>query len=323
MKRKDGAPGLVYYACCTVNGKGYVGQHTGTDGLHRWRGHLKAARDGVKLLLPKAIRKHGADSFIVKVVWRGNAALLNEKETYYIRKFGTFVDDPRGGGYNLTEGGGNYNPSARSRRRLSKSIRKTLSERPWIAEHRSEQVRARFSDPRERELLSQKLKAVWASGDRKPNSKATKKKAAAAVRTALQRPEVREKLSRSIRASWTEERRKLHSEKVKAAYARDPSLKSRIAAKNSGRTRTPEQRAKMSGNKKHWADPAWREEMVRKLSEASQRRWADKAAHDSHSKSLKSAWRDAGTRATFMNAQRLRRDREREEKGASKRVKKT
>ncbi len=70
--------------------------------LHRWRGHIIAAKKGVDNLLYRAMRKHGANNFIFTLLschFTDHAALFAEVKT--ILKKGTLAPN----GYNLTTGG--------------------------------------------------------------------------------------------------------------------------------------------------------------------------------------------------------------------------
>ncbi len=113
--------GFVYLLRNLVNGKGYVGQHSGVSTDKRWSWHIWAAVEGlVQKPLYNSIRKHGAQNFSAEIIWQGKPADLNEKETFYIGKLRTFIGD--GKGYNLTRGGGcnrGWVPSEVTRHRMS------------------------------------------------------------------------------------------------------------------------------------------------------------------------------------------------------------
>lgn len=88
--------GYIYKITNKVNGKSYIGQTRYTIEF-RWRQHLHK-KDNT--YFHNAIRKYGADNFIVEKLEECNIEDLNEKEIYYIAKYNTFKD-----GYNLTIGG--------------------------------------------------------------------------------------------------------------------------------------------------------------------------------------------------------------------------
>ena len=88
--------GYIYKITNKVNGKSYIGQTRYTIEF-RWRQHLHK-KDNT--YFHNAIRKYGADNFIVEKLEECNIEDLNEREIYYIAKYNTFKD-----GYNLTIGG--------------------------------------------------------------------------------------------------------------------------------------------------------------------------------------------------------------------------
>jgi group I intron endonuclease len=98
--------GCIYYVVNKKNGKGYVGQDkSGEPETHRWNQHVEAAHKGSRIYFHRALRKNGYEAgFTWEVVWRGPVSKLDAKETYYIKKFHTFIDDQLGGGYNLISG---------------------------------------------------------------------------------------------------------------------------------------------------------------------------------------------------------------------------
>lgn len=88
--------GYIYKITNKVNGKSYIGQTRYTIEF-RWRQHLHK-KDNT--YFHNAIRKYGADNFIVEKLEECDIEDLNEKEIYYIAKYNTFK-----AGYNLTIGG--------------------------------------------------------------------------------------------------------------------------------------------------------------------------------------------------------------------------
>ena len=110
--------GVVYLARNTVNGKGYIGQTTGTLEA-RAREHLKKARGCASYLFPRAIRKHGFDAFIWQVLMVCDSRDdLNATERMYVGVLRTKVPN----GYNLTDGGGGssgHTLSAEAKRKIS------------------------------------------------------------------------------------------------------------------------------------------------------------------------------------------------------------
>src|SRR6185312_8350406 len=93
---------LAYLATNTVNGKRYVGITTAKDHRSRWWSHQSLARNGSRHAFHKAIKKHGADAFVVEIIacatsWDNLCAL----ECDLIRQYDTFSRN----GYNMTAGG--------------------------------------------------------------------------------------------------------------------------------------------------------------------------------------------------------------------------
>jgi len=91
----------VYVITNRTNGKQYIG--VTCRGVHRrWLAHLCSARKGVKTAFYNAIRKYGADMFVVEelacVLRRDDTA---EIESLLIKQFNTKAPY----GYNLTDGG--------------------------------------------------------------------------------------------------------------------------------------------------------------------------------------------------------------------------
>ena len=92
---------IVYLITNLANGKRYVGKTIQTLGT-RWKAHGCVAKQGRGNHLADAMRKHGADSFIIETieVCESDAdAMAAEKR--WIVSLGTKVPD----GYNLTDGG--------------------------------------------------------------------------------------------------------------------------------------------------------------------------------------------------------------------------
>lgn len=176
--------GCVYLIRNKVNGKGYVGQHKNALTVERrWRAHINEALLGAcSYLLHRAIRKNGVESFSAEIIWCGPVDQLNEKESHYIKKLHTFVDDSKGGGYNLTTGGEVCKQMAKSaRKKLSASRKLYFENTPGAREENAARVRqyykdnpeeckraraqivAYFSDPAARKAQSKRAKRQWAS----------------------------------------------------------------------------------------------------------------------------------------------------------------
>lgn len=91
----------VYVVTNAVTSRQYVGM-TMQPLRKRWTAHLRAARDGVKTALYRAIRKHGVEQFEIQPFASAfTREGLGELESLVIKQLGSKA--PRG--YNLTDGG--------------------------------------------------------------------------------------------------------------------------------------------------------------------------------------------------------------------------
>lgn len=158
---KVGTPvvqGCIYSLTNLINGKRYVGQHKNVLTVEsiRWRSHVYAAlRGSVKMYITRAIHYYGYENFVSKIIWRGPVSKLNEKETYYIKKLHTFIDDPLGDhSYNLTTGGEQLKEiSKRTKARISAGqVRRYLD--PIAHEKTRAAAILRYEDLAEREKTS-------------------------------------------------------------------------------------------------------------------------------------------------------------------------
>jgi group I intron endonuclease len=113
---------FVYLVSNKINGKKYVGQHSGPDLQRYWKKTiyraLRGSDDRVRSLY-LAIRKYGPDNFEIKpLVIVGTREELNYYEIGMIRALNTKSPE----GYNLTDGGdGIFNLSQESRQKMSES----------------------------------------------------------------------------------------------------------------------------------------------------------------------------------------------------------
>ena len=85
-------------------GQRYIGQSIHI--YQRWHQHIN--RPQMSMHIDRAIKKHGADNFDLKVICEleQDNDLLNEMEKYYVWKYNTYEDNFH---YNLTPGG-DFNP---------------------------------------------------------------------------------------------------------------------------------------------------------------------------------------------------------------------
>lgn len=115
--------GLIYLATNRITRKKYVGQTIKTKAI-RWAEHCRAAAAGSPYAIHRAIRKHGAESFTVRVLKRVTSPLLNAAEVYFIARHKAF--GPMG--YSMTTGGEGGKLSLLARRRLSRALRKNFKD---------------------------------------------------------------------------------------------------------------------------------------------------------------------------------------------------
>ena len=118
--------GIIYCATNSVNGKRYVGQTTLPLGT-RWRGHLKAAREGSRCVLHRAIGKYGISVFKIEQIDAAKSLEeLNEKEAQHILRLSAMVPH----GYNLMDGGKGHRVSSETSQKMSDAAlhRKPISE---------------------------------------------------------------------------------------------------------------------------------------------------------------------------------------------------
>lgn len=95
--------GLIYIATNQINNKSYIGQTTETL-ERRWYRHI-TTHINYPDAFHSALKEYGCDNFVVRVL-EDNIPddKLNERESYYIKKYNTFIKD-NGNGYNSTRGG--------------------------------------------------------------------------------------------------------------------------------------------------------------------------------------------------------------------------
>ena len=94
--------GYIYKITNKLNGKIYIGQ-TRQDIPSRWKQHVQQSGDGYhgkKTHFMYAIRKYGADAFVVEEIEECDNSLLNEREVYWIKEYDAIAK-----GYNLSIGG--------------------------------------------------------------------------------------------------------------------------------------------------------------------------------------------------------------------------
>jgi group I intron endonuclease len=131
--------GVIYVIQNTVNLKVYVGQTK--DLKKRLYTHLNDAKKRPRHPLYAAINKYGWDKFTVTVVEEcPTLAELNDAEEFWVGFFGSVR---RCDGYNLDKGGGKYNITEETRRKMSEAKKGKV---PWCAgKPKSAETRAKLS----------------------------------------------------------------------------------------------------------------------------------------------------------------------------------
>ena len=90
--------GCIYLVTNLENGKKYVGQHSTTEHLTRWKAHLSRAKCGSKHLLHNSIRKYGEEAFKVERLCVCPVDSLTDLEGYYAEQYDSYMWD---NGYNM------------------------------------------------------------------------------------------------------------------------------------------------------------------------------------------------------------------------------
>ena len=100
----------IYKITNKINGKIYIGKTTYTI-AYRWHQHTSAAtsdkeKADYNFLLHKAIRKYGADNFLVEVIEEvEDESILSSREIYWISYYNSCILEEDSNGYNMTYGG--------------------------------------------------------------------------------------------------------------------------------------------------------------------------------------------------------------------------
>ena len=95
-----------------INGKVYIGKSK--DPEQRWKQHTAAAKAGSDLLLHRAIKKYGEDSFEMTVLSEHTASEINEAEMSAIKQYNCCVLNGSDNGYNMTYGGDGFDSESTS-----------------------------------------------------------------------------------------------------------------------------------------------------------------------------------------------------------------
>jgi len=107
---------IIYITKNRINNKVYIGQTTRTLGI-RQKEHIWESNSNCDYYLAKAIRKHGSNNFIWKILrYCDNIESLNAFEQYYILYYNSTNKE---NGYNLQSGGLNYSYSNSTKQKMS------------------------------------------------------------------------------------------------------------------------------------------------------------------------------------------------------------
>lgn len=97
--------GYIYKITNKVNSKVYIGQTSRSIEI-RWQEHLRHAFEpnisGYNNHFYKAVRKYGADNFIIELVEQCDNDIMSEREIFWIDFYNSYNSEY---GYNLTRGG--------------------------------------------------------------------------------------------------------------------------------------------------------------------------------------------------------------------------
>ena len=244
--------GTIYLIRNTVNDKCYIGQTT-QELDKRARDHLSGIGN---FCLADAVKKYGRESFEVESIEEGiTQGALSEREIYWIAKYGTLSP----GGYNLTEGGEGFIPTAETRANLSKA--KRGQNHPFYGKHHSQEHRRKISEGNKgkvvnqesRQKMSQAKKGhVVSQGHRRKLSEANKGKIPSEEhRRKLSEANSGEKNHNYGKHPSAETRKKLSDAKrgeKNHNYGRTPSAETRrkLSQANKGQTVSAEKRLKIS-----------------------------------------------------------------------------
>lgn len=148
-----------------VNGKRYIGQTQDID--KRKYEHIKALKGNYHYnnYLQKAFNKHGGSSFKFYIIERCDIDKLNEREKFYIEKYGTMNKHK---GYNLRAGGHEPKLSESSKRKMSETRKKRIKEGKIIP------VRHKWTDEQRERLSKAQLKSFENNPERKEKLSETK-----------------------------------------------------------------------------------------------------------------------------------------------------
>lgn len=208
--------GIIYMAVCTVTGKRYIGKSM-TPLTVRQEKHYAEARRGCVYHFHCALRKHGKEAFVWRILISGiTAEALNTQERFWIRFYRSYPH-----GYNMTPGG---DASPTMNPEIAKKQSATMKAKAARGEHPSQQ-------PKWKAKMSKTQKAKAARGELAHQKHATVRRKISDAHKALaergehpsQNPEVQAKISATHRAQAA--RGEHHSQRPESRAKKSATLK--------------------------------------------------------------------------------------------------
>lgn len=268
---------FIVYKLTAPNGRAYVGVTKRSMDV-RWLNHVRDASAGSLLPLHGAIRKYGAESFRREILTECvDAQELRVAERALIAAHGTYIRT--GGGYNCTMGGdGNWGwkPNKSARAKWREQRKGQLKNNPaWLAKMIAS--RKNGPGPPRSEAHRKNLGAAHKGKTISPQHRAS---ISAFMSMRKWTPEQREKMVGRKRGPMSEEQKAKISASKKGKSPRPLSpaaaavRSAKISAAHKNKTRSVEQRSKMSAAvKARLSTPEARMEMVKRLEKGAHKRY--------------------------------------------------
>lgn len=252
------AYGIIYHWHCTKTNMGYVGQTVNTLS-GRWKGHRYAATrpqsQAGQWEFPKAIREHGVDSFVGRVICECETPEeLDAAELKWVTELNTLWPN----GYNMLPGGSGKD--ALTRQLISERTKAGMAKADpsW-----KDRQREAMSRPEVKQLISERTVAAMHEPERyaafKEQMSSPERRAIVSELTAaaMRRPEVREKqlaglasASDTIKTAHTDPKYRCKQSESKLRANQDPEYRQKISQRTREAMQRPEVRARMALRKK-------------------------------------------------------------------------